>query len=148
MKIIASNSKANYDYLISHKIEAGLVLTGSEVKSLRHSASSIRGSYILEKNGELWIENCHIKKYFNSNVVNYDPTRRKKLLVSKKEFYKIIGLIKQGGHSFVPISLYFNDKGLAKIIFGIGKGKKKFDKRHSIKEKDWNKKKERLLKKN
>ena len=148
MKIIASNSRANYDYLISHKIEAGLVLTGSEVKSLRHSASSIRGSYIVEKNGELWVENCHIKKYFNSNVINYNPNRRKKLLVSKKEYSKIVGLIKQGGHSFVPISLYFNDKGLAKIMFGLGKGKKKFDKRHSIKEKDWNKKKERLLKKN
>jgi len=148
MKIIASNSRASYDYSFSQKVEAGLVLTGSEVKSLRHNASSIRGSYILEKKGELWIANCHIKKYLNSNIVNYDPTRLKKLLVSKKEYNKVIGLIKQGGYSFVPISLFFNDRGLAKIIFGLGKGKKKFDKRHSIKEKDWNKKKERLLKKN
>tara|TARA_B100000674_G_scaffold430336_1_gene386852 strand:- start:623 stop:1069 length:447 start_codon:yes stop_codon:yes gene_type:complete len=148
MKIIASNSRANYDYSFSQKIEAGIVLTGPEVKSLRHNASSIRGSYILEKNGELWIANCHIKKYHNSNIINYDPNRFKKLLVSKKEYFKVIGLLKQGGLSLIPISLYFNNKGLAKIIFGLGKGKKKFDKRHSIKEKDWNKKKERLLKKN
>ena len=84
MKIIASNSRASYDYSFSQKVEAGLVLTGSEVKSLRHNASSIRGSYILEKKGELWIANCHIKKYLNSNIVNYDPTRLKKNFSFKK----------------------------------------------------------------
>ena len=148
MKIIASNARVNFDYLISQKIEAGLVLTGPEVKSMRYHTSSLRGSYIIEKNGELWISNCYIKNYINSNNKNYDPNRDKKLLVSKKEYNKMFGIIKNGGFSFVPISLYFNDKGLAKLTFGLGKGKKKFDKRHSIKEKDWNKKKERLLKKN
>ena len=148
MKVIAANKRAEYDYLISQKIEAGIVLDGSEVKSLRINTGSIRGSYILEKNGNLWLSNCFIKKYNNSNITNYDPNRDRKLLISKKEFNKILGLIKQGGFTIVPLSLLFNDKGLAKLIFGIGKGKKKYDKRQIIKEKDWNIKKERYLKKN
>ncbi len=148
MKVIAANSRASYDYFISQKIEAGLVLTGSEVKSLRINTGSIRSSYIIEKNGELWISNFYIKKYNNSNKSNYDPNRERKLLISKKELNKIVGLIKQGGISIVPILLYFNNNGLAKLSFGLGKGKKKFDKRQSIKEKNWNIKKERLLKNN
>ncbi len=148
MKIIAANSRANYDYLITDKIDVGLVLTGSEVKSLRINTGSIRGSYIIEKNGELWLSNCYIKKYDNSNISNYNPNRDKKLLLSKKEINKVIGSIKNGGISIIPISLYFNEIGLAKLTIGLGKGKKKYDKRQSIKEKDWNMKKERLLKNN
>ena len=148
MKVIAANSRANFDYLISEKIEAGLVLTGTEVKSLRVNTGSIRGSYIIERNGELWISNFYIKKYNNSNISNYDPIRDKKILISKKELNKVVGLTKQSGMTIIPISMYFNDKGLAKLSFGLGKGKKKFDKRNSIKEKDWNLKKERLLKSN
>ena len=148
MKIIAANSRASYDYLISEKIEAGLVLEGHEVKSLRVNTGSLRGSYIIEKKGELWLSNCYIKKYNNANISDYDPNRDRKLLIKKKEINKIIGLIKQGGTSIIPISLFFNKTGLAKLSFGLGKGKKKYDKRQSIKEKDWNKKKERMLKKN
>ena len=148
MKIIAANSRASYDYLINYKIEAGIILTGSEVKSLRVNTGSIRGSYIIEKGGELWLSNCYIKKYNNSTISNYDPNRERKLLVSKKEFNKISGLVKQSGMTIVPITLYFNTKGLAKLSFGVGKGKKKYDKRQSIKEKDWNTKKARLLKNN
>ena len=148
MKVIAANSRANFDYLISEKIEAGLVLTGTEVKSLRVNTGSIRGSYIIERKGELWISNFYIKKYNNSSNNNYDPIRDKKILISKKELNKVIGLTKQAGMTIVPISMYFNNKGLAKLSFGLGKGKKKFDKRNSIKEKDWNLKKERLLKSN
>tara|TARA_B100000989_G_scaffold104232_1_gene76380 strand:- start:1705 stop:2151 length:447 start_codon:yes stop_codon:yes gene_type:complete len=148
MKVIAANKKAEYDYSISLKIEAGIVLFGSEVKSLRINTGSIRGAYILEKEGNLWLSNCYIKKYNNSNNTSYNPNRDRKLLVSKKEFNKILGLIKQGGCSIVPLSLLFNDKGLAKLIFGMGKGKKKYDKRQTIKEKDWNIKKQRYLKKN
>ncbi len=147
MKKIADNSRSSYDYLISEKVEAGLVLTGAEVKSLRINTGSIRSSYIIERDGELWLSNSYIKKYSNSNI-NYDPNRNRKLLISKKQLNKISGLIKQGGFSIVPISLYFNDNGLAKLQFGIGKGKKKYDKRQSIKEKDWNLKKRRLLKDN
>ena len=148
MKTIAANKRASYDYLISYKVDAGIVLTGSEVKSLRINTGSIRGSYIIERDGELWLSNCYIKKYINSNNNNYYPSRDRKLLVSKKEINKIIGSIKQGKMTIIPISLYFNEKGIAKLIFGIGKGKKKFDKRQAIKEKDWNLKKQKLLKNN
>ena len=148
MKIIAANKRANFNFTISNKIEAGIVLTGSEVKSLRINTGSIRGSYIIEQEGELWLSNSYIKKYQNSNDNNYDPSRNRKLLVTKKEFNKISGSIKQGGFTIVPISLYFSDRGLAKLSCGIAKGKKKLDKRESIKQRDWNIKKQRLLKNN
>ncbi len=148
MKIIASNNRANYNFTITNKIEAGIVLTGSEVKSLRINTGSIRGSFIIEKNGELWLSNSFIKKYQNSSENNYDPNRNRKLLVKKKEFNKISGSIKQGGFTIVPIILYFSEKGIAKLSCGIGKGKKKIDKRESIKQRDWNLKKQRLLKNN
>ena len=147
MKIIAANKSANYNFIVSNKIEAGIELTGSEVKSLRVNTGSIRGSYIIEQNGELWLSNSFIKKYQNSADNNYDPNRNRKLLVTKKELDKISGSIKQGGYTIIPISLYFSDKGLAKLSCGIAKGKKKIDKRESIKQRDWNIKKQRLLKK-
>ena len=148
MKIIAANKRAEYDYIINEKITAGLVLLSSEVKSLRINTGSIRGSYIIEKNGALWLSNCFIKKYNNSNDKNYLPNRDRKLLITHKEFNKISGLINQGGYTIIPMILFFSDNGLAKLSFGIGKGKKKYDKRQSIKEKDWNLKKVRILKKN
>ena len=148
MKIIAANNKANYNYSVSSKIEAGIVLTGSEVKSLRINTGSIRGSYIIEEKGELWLSNSFIKKYQNSDDKNYNPSRNRKLLVTKKEFNKLSGSIKQGGLTIIPLSLYFSDKGFAKLSCGIAKGKKKIDKRESIKQRDWNIKKQRLLKNN
>ena len=148
MKIIAANNRASYNYTISNKIEAGIVLTGSEVKSLRTNTGSIRGSYIIEQNGELWLSNAFIKKYQNSNDTKYDPNRNRKLLVTKKELNKISGSIKQGGFTIIPISLYFSNKGIAKLTCGIAKGKKKIDKRQSIKQRDWNIKKQRLIKNN
>ena len=148
MKIIAANKRANFNYTISNKIEAGIVLTGSEVKSLRTNTGSIRGSYIIEQNGELWLSNSFIKQYQNSTNKNYNPSRNRKLLVTRKEFNKISGSIKQGGFTIIPLSLYFSDKGLAKLSCGIAKGKKKIDKRESIKQRDWNIKKQRLLKNN
>ena len=148
MKIIAANSRANFDFLFSDKIDAGIVLSGAEVKSLRLNTGSLRGSYILEKNGELWLSNCFIKKYNNTSDKNYIPNRDRKLLVKRKQINKIIGSLKQDGLSLVPINLYFSNKGLAKLLFGVGKGKKKYDKRQSIKEKDWNIKKSRILKNN
>ena len=148
MRIIAANNNANYNFIISNKIEAGIVLTGSEVKSLRRNTGSIRGSYIIEQNGELWLSNSFIKKYQNSTDNDYDPNRNRKLLVTKKEYNKISGSIKQGGFTIIPISLYFTNKGLAKLSCGIAKGKKKIDKRESIKQRDWNIKKQRMLKNN
>ena len=146
MKIIATNKKATFDYQISLKLDAGIVLTGPEVKSLRNNSSSIKESYIENEGGELWLCNCHIKKYESSNEKDYSPIRKKKLLLNKKELNKVLGSIKREGFSVVPINIYFNDKGLAKLSIGLGKGKKKFDKRETQKIKDWNRTKQRLLK--
>ena len=145
MKIIANNKKANHDYFINEKFEAGIVLTGSEVKSLRINTGSIKESYITDKQGELWLTNCYIKKYSSSNESS-DTNRDRKLLVSKKELHKILGASKKEGMTIVPIILYFNTKGLAKLTIGIAKGKKKHDKRHSIKDKEWGIKQQRLVK--
>ena len=145
MKIIANNKKANHDYFINEKFEAGIVLTGSEVKSLRINTGSIKESYISDKEGELWLTNCYIKQYSSSNE-SIDTNRDRKLLVSKKELHKILGASKKEGMTIVPIILYFNAKGLAKLTIGIAKGKKKHDKRHSIKDKEWGIKQQRLVK--
>ena len=148
MKIIATNKRATYDYEISLKLDAGLVLTGSEVKSLRNNSSSIKESYVVENGRELWLCNCFIKKYESSSQKENNPTRQRKLLVNKKELNKIIGSVKKDGFSVIPIIMYFNDGGLVKLNIGLGKGKKKYDKRESKKLKDWNKSKQRLLKNN
>ena len=145
MKIIANNKKANHDYFINEKFEAGIILTGSEVKSLRINTGSIKESYITDKEGELWLTNCYIKKYSSSNEKS-DTSRDRKLLVSKKEINKILGASKKEGMTIVPIILYFNTKGLAKLTIGLAKGKKKQDKRHSIKDKEWSIKQQRLVK--
>ena len=146
MKIIATNKRATYDYNLSHKFDAGLVLTGSEVKSLRQNSSSIKESYVDDIGDELWLCNCFIKKYESSNEKDNNPTRKRKLLLNKKELNKMLGSVKKDGFSIVPISLYFNENGLVKLNIGLGKGKKKFDKRESQKLRDWNKNKQRLLK--
>ena len=148
MQNIAANKKANHDYIINSKIEAGLVLTGAEVKSLRMNTSSIKESFNQEKKGELWLINCYIKKYSSSIDLNNNPKREKKLLLNRKELNKVIGTVKRDGMTVIPLNLYFNDKGLAKITIGIGKGKKKHDKRATIRDKEWGIKKQRLLKKN
>ena len=147
MQIIAVNKKANYDFLIEEKFDSGLVLTGSEVKSLRINTGSIKESYVLEKKGELWLTNCFIKKYSSSiNNDVYNSTRSRKILVNKRELNKIIGLSKKNGMTIIPLLLYFNDKGIAKLSIGLGKGKRKYDKRAVIKSKEWNIKKQRLEK--
>ena len=146
MKIIATNKKATFDYQISLKLDAGIVLTGPEVKSLRNNSSSIKESYIENEGGELWLCNCHIKKCESSNEKDHSPVRKRKLLLNKKELNRVLGSVRREGFSVVPISIYFNDRGLAKLNIGLGKGKRKFDKRDTQKKKDWNKVKQRLLK--
>ena len=148
MKIIAANKKATYDYNISLKLDAGIVLTGSEVKSLRNISPSIKESYIEEKDAELWLKNCFIKKYASSSDKDNDPTRSRKLLVNRKELNKILGSIRRDGFSVVPITMFFSAKGFVKLNIGLGKGKKKYDKREDQKSKDWNRNKQRLLKNN
>ena len=146
MQIIAVNKKANHDFFIKEKFDAGLVLTGSEVKSLRINTGSIKESYVLEKKGELWLTNCFIKKYSCSHNDAHNSTRSKKILVNKRELNKIIGLSRKEGMTIIPLLLYFNDKGIAKLSIGLGKGKRKYDKRAVIKSKEWNIKKQRLEK--
>ena len=146
MQIIAANKKANFDYFINEKFEAGLILTGAEVKSLRINTGSIKESFIVEKEGELWLTNCYIKKYSSSNEKNYNTTRQRKILVNKKQLNIIVGSSRKDGMTIVPITLYFNEKGLAKLTIGLAKGKKKQDKRASIKDKEWGIKKQRLIK--
>lgn len=146
MQIIASNKKANHDYFIDDKFEAGLVLTGSEVKSLRLNTGSIKESFILVKKSELWLTNCYIKRYSSSNDTDSKTTRERKILVNKKELKQIIGSARKDGFTVIPIALYFNDKGIVKLTIGLAKGKKKQDKRATIKEKEWGIKKQRLIK--
>lgn len=146
MQTIATNKKANYDYFIDEKIDAGLVLTGSEVKSLRVNTGSIKESFVIEKEGELWLTNAYIKKYSSSSDQNISTTRERKLLVNRKQLNKIIGASRREGMTIVPIILFFNDKGFAKLTIGLAKGKKKQDKRSSIKDKEWGIKKQRLVK--
>ena len=146
MQIIAANKKAFHDYLIGDRFEAGLVLTGPEVKSLRINTGSIKESYTIEKDGELWLTNCHIKKYSSSKDVENITTRERKILVKKKELNKIIDASRREGMTVVPIKLYFNDKGLVKLTIALAKGKKKHDKRASIKDKEWVINKQRLIK--
>ena len=146
MQIIAANKKAFYDYLIEDRFEVGLVLTGPEVKSLRINTGSIKESYTIEKDGELWLTNCHIKKYSSSKDFENSTTRERKILVKKKELNKIIDASRREGMTVVPIKLYFNDKGLVKLTIALAKGKKKHDKRASIKDKEWVINKQRLIK--
>ena len=146
MQKIAVNKKATFNYQIAEKYEAGIVLTGTEVKSLRVNTGSIKEAYIAEKNRELWLANCHISKYSSSNEKNYNPTKVRKILIKKRERNKLIGATKKEGMTIVPLLLYFNNKGKAKLLIGIGKGKKKYDKRASIKTKEWKIKKQRLEK--
>ena len=146
MRTIAANKKANYDFTIKEKFEAGLVLTGSEIKSLRVNTGSIKEAYIIEKKGELWLTNCHIKKYSSSIFKEHNPIRARKLLVKKRELNIIVNSSKRNGMTIIPLILYFNDRGIAKLSIGLGKGKKKYDKRAAIKTKEWGIQKQRLEK--
>ena len=146
---VAENRRAKFDYSIIETIEAGLVLLGSEVKSLRLGRASINESYATDEFGQIVLVNSNIPEYnLASSGQNHDPKRVRRLLIHKKERNKILGQIKKDGCTVVPLSLYFNNKGLAKISIGIAEGKKKVDKREVIKKRDWDREKHRLLKNN
>ncbi len=144
--IIAVNKKARHDYFIKEKIEAGIVLEGWEVKSLRAKSIQLKESYILIKNMEAWLLGAHISPLptASTHKVN-DPTRTRKLLLNKSELAKLVGAVERKGFTIVPLSMYWK-KGIAKIEIGIAQGKQKQDKRASIKERDWQRDKQRLLK--
>ena len=145
LKLIADNKKARYNYFIEEEIECGIVLEGSEVKSMRNGRVSILESYANIEQQQLWLINCHVPNYENAKTFNHVERRRKKLLVKKRELLKLIKNKGREGMTLVPLKLYFNEAGIAKILIGIGKGKKNVDKRETEKKRDWNIQKGRLL---
>ena len=145
---IAENRKARFNYEIRDKLQVGLILKGTEVKSLRLGKASISESYAAETLGKICLINSNIPIYEAANNFNHEPLRQRELLVSKKERNKLLGLIKKEGITLVPLFLYFNEKGIAKLDLGIAKGKRKEDKRETIKQRDWNRQKSKILKEN
>jgi len=143
---VAENRRARYDYEILDTLEAGIVLTGTEVKSLRTGKAQITESYASPERGELWLINSHIPEYLQANRFNHEEKRPRKLLVSKKQLAKLSQDVERAGNTIVPLKLYFNEHGKAKILIGVGKGKKTFDKRATERDRDWNRDKARLLK--
>lgn len=133
-KVLAQNKKANFDYAIEETIEAGIVLQGTEIKSIRAGRVNLKDSFARIDRGEVRIINMHISPYEQGNRFNHDPTRTRKLLLHRKQIDKLIGQTQQQGYSLVPIKLYIKD-GFAKILIGVGKGKKKYDKREDLKQK-------------
>ena len=146
MDVIAKNKKAYYEYFVNETIEAGIVLTGDEIKALRVGKVSINEAFAETDNGELWLINTDISSYKNSsNILASDAKRKRKLLVKKKDINTLQGKVEREGFTIIPIKLYFNKKGFAKIEIAVAKGKKLYDKREDKKQKDWNKQKQRLL---
>ncbi len=144
-RFAAQNRKARHDYLIEDTIEAGMMLTGSEVKSLRLGRASINEAFAAEKNGEFFLYNSYFPEYESANQFNHQPRRARKLLLRKREINKLTGATQRAGITVVPLSIYFNNRGIAKVQLGLAKGKRKVDKRAAEKERDWKREQSRLL---
>ncbi|MGM8215279.1 SsrA-binding protein SmpB [Bacillaceae bacterium W0354] len=142
---IATNRRANHDYFIEETYEAGIVLKGTEIKSIRAGRINLKDSFARVHNGEVFVYNMHISPYEQGNRYNHDPVRTRKLLLHKKEISKLIGLTQQKGYSLVPLKVYIKN-GVAKLLIGIGKGKKQYDKREDLKQKAVKREVERALK--
>ena len=136
LKIISKNRKARFNYFFEEFFEAGIVLKGSEVKSLRDGKANISESYAFDENGEIYLVNSHIPSYKESSYNNHDPKRNRKLLLNKREINKLIGRINREGFTLIPTKLYFK-KGKAKVEIAVSKGKREFDKRQTKKKRDW-----------
>ncbi len=143
--LVAKNRKARHNYLIEESLEAGLVLAGTEVKSLRQGRASIVEAYAADRQGELYLLNSHIPIYDAAGRFNHQPKRPRKLLLHSRELARLIGLIRREGHTLVPLSLYFNERGIAKVELGLARGKRKVDKRETQKRRDWQRQKARLM---
>ena len=144
-KNIADNRKARYNYLIEDTIEAGLMLVGTEVKALREGKANIAESYASDEDGEIWLINCNIPEYLKANRFNHEPRRRRKLLLNKREIKKLRDGTARDGMTIVPLRLYFNDRGIAKLQIALAKGKKVHDKRETEKKRDWQRDKARIM---
>ncbi|MBX4911552.1 MULTISPECIES: SsrA-binding protein SmpB [Rhizobium] len=147
-KVVAENRKARFNYEIIDTYEAGLVLKGTEVKSLREGKANIAESYASDEDGEIWLINSYLPEYLQANRFNHEPRRRRKLLLSGREIHRLRSAVNREGMTLVPLKIYFNDRGRAKMELALAKGKKLHDKRESEKERDWNRQKSRLLKEN
>ena len=147
VKLISNNKKARYDYFIDDVYEAGMVLTGTEIKSLRQGKANIKESYAKIENGELIIYGMHISPYEQGNRFNVDPLRPRKLLLHKKEIRKLLGLSTTKGYTLIPLRLYINERGLAKLEIAVARGKKNYDKREIIAKKDALRKIQQAIKK-
>jgi SsrA-binding protein len=145
VRVVADNRKARHNFFIENSLEAGLVLTGSEVKSLRSGKATIAESYAQAKDGELFLVNAYIPEYAMANRFNHEPRRVRKLLVRKTEVRKLAAAVQREGMTLIPLKLYFNAKGIAKIELGVARGKKLHDKRETEKKRDWARDKARLL---
>ncbi len=145
-RMVAQNRRARRDYTILETVEAGLQLTGTEVKSLRLGRGSIAEAYAAEKDGELWLFGAHIPAYDGAgSQFNHEPLRNRKLLMKRREIAHLLGAVQRKGMTLVPLSIYFNHRGIAKLDLALGEGKHSYDKRHAVKTRDWNRDKARLL---
>jgi SsrA-binding protein len=144
-KIVAENRRARFDYFIEDKFEAGLMLTGTEVKALRAGEATIAESYAEVRNGEVWLVNANVPEFSHGNRNNHEPKRPRKLLLNEREIAKMTGAVERKGMTLVPLSVYFNGKGRAKVELALAKGKQAQDKRATIKDRDWKRDKARLL---
>ncbi|MDN5786624.1 SsrA-binding protein SmpB [Pseudorhodobacter sp.] len=147
-KLIAENRRARYDFAIQDDIEAGIMLLGSEVKSLRKGGSNIAESYASVEDGGLWLINSYIAPYLQAKTWGHEERRKRKLLVSRKELARLWNATAREGMTIVPLKMYFNERGMAKVKIGIAKGKKNADKRETSAKRDWDRQKARLLKQN
>jgi SsrA-binding protein len=145
IKVVAENRKARFNYAIEDSIEAGVALTGTEVKSIRTGKATIAESYADARDGEIWLVNANIPEYLQANRFNHAPKRPRKLLLHKRQVNKLIGAVEREGMTLVPLKLYFNEQGRAKVELALAKGKKLHDKRETEKKRDWNREKGRLL---
>ncbi len=144
-RFVAQNRKARHNYFIEDTIEAGMMLLGTEVKSLRSGKASIGEAFASEKGGELYLINAYIPEYQSATRFNHEPRRPRKLLVKRRELAKLMGAITREGMTLVPLSIYFNARGIAKCQLGLAKGKRKVDKRDTLKERDWQRSQARIL---
>jgi SsrA-binding protein len=145
-KAVVTNRKAYHDYFIEDKFEAGIVLRGTEVKSLREGRANLQDSYASVKDGEVFLHHCHISPYSHGNIANHDPMRVRKLLLHRKEINKLIGKTQQKGLTLIPLRIYFTKRGHAKVELALAKGKKQYDRRESIKAREAGREVERATK--
>ena len=143
--VAAQNRRARHDYFITETLEAGLMLQGSEVKSLREGRASIGEAYAAEQTGQLWLLNAYIPEYSGASTFGHEPRGRRKLLLHRREIQKLANAVQRKGMALIPLKIYFNNRGIAKVLLGLGHGKQQHDKRQAIKNRDWNRQKAQLL---